>query len=463
MRTRILALIALVLTGLIVIPARAAEPTELDSYLAQQVQRNNIRGMAAVIVEGDAIVLAEGYGTLTADTPFYIGSVSKSFTALGVLQLVDAGLVDLDAPVVEYVPDFTVGGDTADAITVRHLLTHQSGLADRGYQPTGLPPDAAIAARVADLESATPVAEPGAEYHYFNANYTTLGRLIEVVSGESYTTYMQTNIFDPLAMTNTTTDPSGLAIPTGTADLFGIAFPVEAEFSRPDLPNGYIISTAADLGNYLIMQQNGGAFEGEQILSPELVELMHTAPENFPYAMGWFDQEVAGMPALTHGGSLPGYHADATLLQTDDVAFALLYTNNDLPFYFSVYPGIQMGIVELMTDGDPAPARRIGTDLIILAIGALRGGLSVRRLLTVDRWTERNADKPRPRVLASVVIGVLVPILLIIFLPALGELVSQRDVTWAILGALLPEVFLGLALGLIVDAASAVARVRALA
>src|SRR5512147_1535366 len=111
----------------------------IDSFLQAQVKANRIPGMAVAIVQGDQILFAKGYGEaasgrpVTPQTQFYIGSVSKGFTALAIMQLVEQGKLELDAPVQKYLPWFKVADPEASRqITIRHLLNHTSGLGERG-------------------------------------------------------------------------------------------------------------------------------------------------------------------------------------------------------------------------------------------------------------------------------------------------------------------------------------------
>jgi len=179
----------------------------LDSYLAGQIRSNRIPGAALAVVQGGQVVHTQGYGEATAGrpmtptTPMFIGSVSKSFTAVAVMQLVEQGRVSLDAPVQQYLPYFTLRNpQQASKITVRHLLNQTSGLAPASLPNDALSEDASLRQAVDLLADATLVAEPGSAFLYCNHNYTLLGLLVETVSGESYGDYIQNHIFTPLGM-----------------------------------------------------------------------------------------------------------------------------------------------------------------------------------------------------------------------------------------------------------------------
>jgi len=141
---------------------------------------------------------------VTPQTPFIIGSLSKSFTALAVLQLVEAGQVDLDAPVTKYLPWFRTADPTASAqITVRHLLHQDSGLpvyeGRRGLVDDDQA-DTALENGVRQLATVTLSHPAGQAFEYANENYTTLGLIVQAVSGHSYEEFIRTQIFAPLQM-----------------------------------------------------------------------------------------------------------------------------------------------------------------------------------------------------------------------------------------------------------------------
>ena len=171
----------------------------------------NIPGASLAIVEEDVIVYQRGFGhahpggaTPTPQTPFFIGSLTKSITALAVMQLVEAGKVELDAPVQRYLPWFRVADPQASAqITVRHLLKQTSGL-----------PVLPGMINLANFDGSTDAAERqvralsklkitrpvGSKWEYSNLNYNVLGLIIEAASVEAYEDYIQTHVFTPLGM-----------------------------------------------------------------------------------------------------------------------------------------------------------------------------------------------------------------------------------------------------------------------
>jgi CubicO group peptidase (beta-lactamase class C family) len=190
--------------------APAFDPAAVDRIVVGQLAANRIPGLALAITRGDEVLYVRGYGAartgepVTGRTQFLVASLSKSFTALAVLQLVEAGRVDLDAPVRRYRPDFALADSEAAArITVRQLLHQVSGLADTGFAGGLAQQQATLAARVASLRHAQTAAAPGAAFRYFDPNYQVLARLVEVVSGEPIDAYLRVHVFAPLGMRDT--------------------------------------------------------------------------------------------------------------------------------------------------------------------------------------------------------------------------------------------------------------------
>jgi len=201
----------------------------IDSYIEEQMQRLNIPGVSMAIVEGDQIVHLRGFGRArpngeapSPQTPFFIGSTTKSFTALAVMQLVEAGKVDLDAPLKHYLPWFRVADPQASAqITVRHLLNQTSGLPlSPGWQSLADFDDSpdATERQARALSTLLLERQPGSAFEYSNVNYNLLGLVVEAASGESYADYIKTHIFDPLKMSHSYTSQE-VALQDGLAFL----------------------------------------------------------------------------------------------------------------------------------------------------------------------------------------------------------------------------------------------------
>lgn len=227
---RLMPLVMLALLTLaVLLPAVSAgamstrnSPTDfaaIDRYIEQEMREQRIPGLALGIVQGDQIVHLQGFGmadpsgrAVTPQTPFLIFSSTKSFTALAIMQLVEAGRIELDAPVQRYLPWFRVADPDASAgITVRHLLNQTSGISTADGNADITRDDAAddaLERRARTLQTIRLSQPVGATFQYANANYDLLGLLVQTVSAQPYEDYIQQQIFAPLEMrhAHTTTD-----------------------------------------------------------------------------------------------------------------------------------------------------------------------------------------------------------------------------------------------------------------
>lgn len=334
-------------------PARVSIE-EAERVLAAQLDESGIPG-GAVAVASDGRVDARGVGSadgdrdVTAATPFVIGSATKSFTALSVMQLVDAGRVDLEDPVRDYVPELELtDGQPVHDITVRDLLQQTSGLDDLAGGPLlASAADGTALAAIAELKDAELASAPGETWRYANANYVLAGLVVERASGLSYGDYVQRNIFTPLGMTHSSasTDPPGSdSLADGHRFWFGIPVATEPTQRGATLAAGYLISTAADLGRYLSLYlAEGVSPDGTRIVSADGIRTLLAGRPNAVlgpwaqgqesrYAMGWFDGGPWGEDAVFAPGNTPDTTTMLTLFPDRGVAVAVLVNaGNELP------------------------------------------------------------------------------------------------------------------------------------
>ena len=182
---------------------------ELDRYLSAVSKTTTFSGSVLVAKDGEILVRA-GYGLAsreldvpnTAATRYRIGSLTKTFSALGILQLCDKGALSLVDPLSKFLPKFPRG----DQISVEHLLNHTSGLPPSWREDWHEKRQLDLAEVIDLFKDSPPVAPPGQEEHYSNPGYAVLARIIEVVSGLTYDVYMQKHVFDPVGMKSTGTD-----------------------------------------------------------------------------------------------------------------------------------------------------------------------------------------------------------------------------------------------------------------
>jgi CubicO group peptidase (beta-lactamase class C family) len=264
-------------------PSQSGTAQAIDAYLEHHLDRPNVPGTAIAIVEGDQIVHQHSFGQArphgpppSPQTPFVLGSITKSITVLAVMQLVEHGKVGLDDSVQRPVPWFRLADPRAAAqVTVRQLLIQTSGPDSwSGWVP------------MADFDSSPAAAEKhartlatyrltrplGSAFEYSNSNYDLLELIVEAASGESYADYVQDYIFGLLAMRLSYTSReeaarAGLAM--GHRYWFGYPVAVPATRSpRWSVASGGLISCTEDLAHHLIVQLNEGRYGEVQVLSP---------------------------------------------------------------------------------------------------------------------------------------------------------------------------------------------------
>lgn len=417
-RGDVLCLLALLLASLTARPAAAGAPAgpletaRIDAFVGEQVRRHGLPGIALGIVEGDRIVHLQGFGTadatgrpVTPQTPFLLASVSKPLTATAVMQLVEVGKVELDTPVQRYVPDFRVADPAASAaITVRHLLLHTSGIPVTACD-TRVEAET-LAQYVAELRTVTLAAPPGARHSYCSGNYNVLGRLVEVVSGQSFADYMQRQIFAPLAMHHSYTSErearrDGLA--QGHRWLFGWPRPAEERYNPSQLPSGYLIASAEDLTHFLIAQLNGRRFGATRVLSPEGIAAMHApgvpiGAGRGAYGLGWQTAPLGGVPVIQHAGANYYYHGLAFIEPATRRGAVLLMNGNGALAVASAFKEIEAGVARLLAGQEPAPASSLTLARLYLLVDAVLGGLvalALWPLLRLRRWSERLRQRHR--------------------------------------------------------------------
>jgi CubicO group peptidase (beta-lactamase class C family) len=306
-------------------PGDQVDTKAIDDYINAKMKVCKIPGLALSIVKNNQIVYLKGYGRsnvrgkpVTPQTPFYIASVYKSFIGLGISQLIDAGKISIDTPVKTYLPWFTLADPEAAAqITIKHLLSHTSGLSTRSgvmvlyTNPVSLE-------KLVRNQANTRISQPvGTKYQYSNLNYFILALVIQTVSGMPYGQYIETNIFKPLDMLHSYTSQAkakknGLA--TGYTSFFGLMIP----FFEPERKASiHLMVSAGDMAHYMVAQLNNGCYGGDSVISRQGMARTHIPL--FPavlyhYGMGWAikDNNIA------HNGAMQNFRADVFMRNSED-------------------------------------------------------------------------------------------------------------------------------------------------
>ena len=427
----------------------------IDLFLQEQVEANRIPGVAVAIVQSDQILLAKGYGEasagepVTAQTQFYLGSVAKSFTALAVMQLIEQGKLELDTPVQKYLPWFRVSDlEASSTITVRHLLNHTSGLSEVGDPnvsafTSSLEEQARL---LADVRSTAPV---GSQFQYYNQNYRLLGLLIEQVSGQSYGDYVCSNVFEPLGMVNSVSDPADASnLASGYSRFFGFPLPRSQRYIPGALPSGYLISTAEDMARYLIAQLNNRQANGEQMLTPESLAAMRTPPAriNSEYGMGWMIMENGN--TLAHGGALEYFQSFVALGLKEKTGFVLLYNQNSLENMLFENNAIRDGLLSLLNGETPQRTSYAWIGWLLLALAVLDLANHLRLFWRLPRWGQITSQQNRFWRWSKVLVSIIIPLAVIFGLPWLIHALEGGAPNWQEPFKLMPDLTAWLLLGL---------------
>ncbi len=323
-------------------PAPAAlTPTDLseflDGFVPYAIRSGDIAGATVSVVANGQIIFAKGYGfadmrtrrPVVADrTVFLPASISKTFTWTAVMQLVQAGKLDLDRDVNDYL-DFRIP-EKFGPITLRNLMTHTPGFEDNlaggmVKSPSDLVPYRQYLLKHLPAE----IFPPGKIVAYSNYGAMLAGYIVQRVSGEPYPEYIARHILQPLGMTHSTFDqPLPPALAKDLSQGYTKAsddkpFPIEYNELAPA---GGLRSTAVDMAHFMIAQLEGGSYSGAPIMSPATTQLMHTpqsrmAPGMNGFDLGFYQENRNGLRIIGHAGDLTAFHSDMHLLLDKDVGF----------------------------------------------------------------------------------------------------------------------------------------------
>lgn len=406
------------------IPSVRFEADALDAYISGQMEKHGIQGISLAVTSKTEIIYLKGYGTagdgrpMTPQTPMYIGSQSKSFTGLAIAQLIEQGRLKPNDAVQKYIPWFKVADEETSAkITINHLLHHTSGLSEAGFT-VSLPEDATNEDAVRALASAELTAPVGSTFQYFNVGYDVLAVVVQNVSGMNYEDYIQQNIFDPLEMTHTYTDPvlareNGLS--QGYSRFFGFTVPQRQPHRVFEVSAGYIISTAEDMAHYSMAMDNAGFYKGNQLLTVKSMDMLFAPVQG--YGMGWFVEQGH----IFHGGANETFKTYVDIYPLRDMSIVLLINQGYMFDHYISAPQIFEG-VETIVLGNVPPSvaegwsvKHIGWGLLVFVLAL--GIFQTRNLLSLRGWVERARNWSTGKKIWDTAISFLIPtiILIVIF------------------------------------------------
>lgn len=316
---------------------------ELGAFVRERLDGWKVPGLAvAVLHEGSTEEQAFGVAHIETgcparpDTLFQIGSITKVFTATVVMQLVEEGKVDLDTPVIQYLPDLQLADSEAQrAITLRHLLSHTSGIEGDYFADFGWGDDA-LAKYVASLHTLRQWTRPGQLWSYCNSGFNLAGRVIEVLLERPYEQVVKERIFDPLGMSRSTFFAyEAITFPVSVGHSYDPVSGAGPTIARPypiprsSNPAGGIISTVGDLLRFAALHLDGGRAGETQLLSQASIEAMQqqqVVAANFAdaYGIGWAIRTPGCARIVEHGGSTNGFQAQLLLVPEQRFAIAIL-------------------------------------------------------------------------------------------------------------------------------------------
>lgn len=301
----------------------------MGSYLQLLTDNEQFNG-SVLIAQGNEMIFSEGYGAasieydipVTPSTKFRIGSMTKQFTAMATLQLVEEGKIDLEAKIIRYLPEYPK--ETGNKVTIHHLLNHSSGIPSytnmveimkyRGSMEEA-PEDFIKKFWKKDLEF-----EPGAKFKYNNSGYYLLGMIIERVSGMTYDEYLSANIFKPLGMKNSGFEHYRDVIHNMAEGYAAVGdYPEKAGNIVTDMAGaaGALYSTTEDL---LIWHQ---AILAKKMLS-EAAYVKMFKPYLNNYGYGWEIEKESGRTIYSHSGGIDGFRSMGILLPEEKLSVIVL-------------------------------------------------------------------------------------------------------------------------------------------
>lgn len=346
--------------------ARALARQRIERVMKQR----HIPGAAVVLVDDQEIIWQAFFGLadvdqatpVNNDTVFKLWSLAKPFTAIEIMRLVEEERLDLDVPLNEYVPGFSIQSrfQDSDPITLRHILAHRSGLPRNACQygfgwETGAEAIERLAAALKDCFLAYPT---GGRYKYSNIGYDTLGYIIQAERGRAFPAYMRDKFLSPLGMLNSafysTELPAGSELAMGYEYYQGKYYPYEQK-DIGSIPSGNLYATSADLATFVKFLFRDGEAQDLQFISPETLHAMfedqYSRPADpQPMGLGWKLGRVADAELLVwhDGGPIEGIGSLIAMLPERKLAVVLL--GNGITFDGSVSLPIATEILEVMLE-----------------------------------------------------------------------------------------------------------------
>jgi len=341
-----------------------------EHRIHQLMQQHHLPSVAVALIDDQDTVWQEAFGlaNVEKDVPATVGtvyklwSVAKVFTAIETMRLVEEGLVDLDAPITDYLPDFSIQSRFADSapITIRSILAHHSGLPrnechSMTYLPDGRNVLGELVESLKDCHLAFPV---GYRYKYINIGPDILGYIIQELRGQSFARYMQDNLLARIGMESSTFLSAGIPaqkdVAVGYEYYKGQYYPRQ-QGDITSLPRGNLYSTMEDMSAFAKFVFRGGEANGEQIIAPETLRLMFenqysSRRDPQPMGLGWKTARVLGSELLVWHDGGPGEGIGSLVALLPERKLGVVLFANEVSFEGSVSVAQAIEILELMLE-----------------------------------------------------------------------------------------------------------------
>ena len=302
---------------------------ELDDYLVSEAAKFHLPNFAVVVTSQGHVIheKIEGKG-ISGDSAFVIGSCSKTITALATLIALKSTDTNVNTPVQEILPNLKVLG-AGESLRIVHLLQHRSGLVrSQGFDV--LP---SLANRDGDVHTIRLRHSPGERFAYCNLNYSILGQIIEELTGQSFSDFVNSSVFVPAGMDASSCAVAELADGFAPEYQYCFGFARRVKFTRVPasrIPAGFIRCSARDLARLQLVLAQDGVIDGQQVFDKNVILQMKTPPgeSGFGYGMGLYRGNHRFGPIIAHEGATPTSYAFYGLLTEDDIGFVFLTNIN---------------------------------------------------------------------------------------------------------------------------------------
>jgi CubicO group peptidase (beta-lactamase class C family) len=375
-----------------------AHSDPIDDYIRLRMRKESIPGLAFAIVKDGKLIRSGGYGVaslelkvpVTAETAFQIGSLTKQFTATGIMLLAQQGKLTLDDPVTRYFPDAPASWQ---GMTLRHLLTHTSGLPSDGLRTTDKTrfADFTEAEVLQGAESSPLAAKPGEQFQYSNLGYDLLAIIIGRVGGTPYADFVRQRLFEPLGMTATRFNDRLAVIPNRASgyllDRAGMHICLQYSPTR-FLGSASIVSTAHDLALW------DQSLINHTLVTPASLKQMWTPMtlnngSKTDYGLGWYVSADKGHTNIHHNGAVNGFLANISRFVDDRLTVIVLVNQSGLADTQRIATGIARLFIPTLRPSPPPHAHRpVPADPALLAACAGRYEFYNNVLLTVTAGKE---------------------------------------------------------------------------